>query len=39
MNKVTKDMFEHYRLRTIAAFVMASGAGAILMVSKLVGIL
>lgn len=38
MNKVTKDIFEHYRVRTIAAFAMASGAGAILVVSYLVGI-
>lgn len=39
MNRVTRDILHHYRIRTIAAFAMASGAGLVLAMGYLFGML
>lgn len=39
MDKVTRDLLQHYRARTIAACVMASGASLVLIIGYILGIL
>ena len=38
MNKVTRDILEHYRTRTIAAFILASGASVLAAMGYLFGL-
>lgn len=39
MDKATRNILRHYRNRTIAAFVLASGASFVLVMSYLLGVL